>query len=109
MNNKLSQNTQSLQTCVSGSFLVTSEYLDYLFKQQRENCLKEYKTYYAGSKEDFAPDCIIESILNAEKPKVKSLDNNLFYLNFLEWYHHESNMDKGGWSLVLIVKKFLNR
>jgi len=93
----------------SKSFLVTNEYLNHLFEQQRENCLKEYKSYYAGSKEDFAPDCIIESILNAETPKIKCLGIESFYLSFLEWYHHESNMDKGGWSLVSIVKKYLNR
>ncbi len=91
------------------SFLVTNEYLNHLFKQQRENCLKEYKSYYAGSKEDFAPDCIVESILNAETPKIKCLGIESFYLSFLEWYHHESYMDKGGWSLISIVKKYLSR
>ena len=93
----------------SKSFLVTNEYLNHLFKQQRENCLKEYKSYYAGSKEDFAADCIVESILNAETPKIKCLGIESFYLSFLEWYHHESYMDKGGWSLISIVNKYLSR
>ena len=92
---------------MNNKIILTKEYLEYLFKQQRENCLKEYKNYYAGSEEDFAPDCIIESILNAKKPKVKCLGIENFYLDFLEWYCHKSNMTNSGWSLTTVVKNYL--
>lgn len=39
-----------------------------LLRHQRENCVKEYESYYAGSKEDFTPQCIIDSIRNAAIP-----------------------------------------
>jgi hypothetical protein len=51
------------------------DYLE-LLKEQRENCVKEYESYYAGSKEDFAPQCVIDSIRNAAIPTQVDLIEN---------------------------------
>lgn len=46
----------------------THEQVKQLLKEQRDNCRKAYTDYYAGSEEDFAPDCIVNDIANAPEP-----------------------------------------
>lgn len=58
------------------------DYLE-LLRQQRENCVKEYESYYAGSKEDFAPQCVINSIRNAAIPPLIDLSENEFKTKYV--------------------------
>jgi hypothetical protein len=53
-----------------------TKYIKALLLQQRENCVKEYESYYAGSKEDFAPQCVIDSIRNAAEPIITKFHCN---------------------------------
>lgn len=47
---------------------MNEEQIKALLKQQRENCLKGYMSYYAQSTEDWAPQCVIDDIIDAPEP-----------------------------------------
>ncbi len=64
-----------------------------LLKQQRENCLKVYKNYYAGSDEDFAPQCVCDDIMNAEEP-VFVLGDDVDLIYELKKYFEETPREK---------------
>lgn len=90
---------------------MNKEQVKALLKQQRENCLKQYTSYYAGSAEDYAPPCIINDIVNAPEPAfILSNPINIKeeLVNFLTWYIHKSELSKGTFSIKLIVNEYLD-